>query len=122
MSKHLVRAAMALGIVALAFSFTGTVRAQDTSTSTNAPAATPKPKRHQFTGLVESVDAGSVIVKHDAESKTFKISDKTKFGTADKKEAAITDVKVGDKVTVYYVEDEGVLKAHKISVITGAAK
>jgi Cu/Ag efflux protein CusF len=124
MSRHLLRTAMALSIVAAALSFTGTVRAQDTSASTNAPAATPKPKRHQFTGVVEAISEkqGSVIVKKDAESKNFKIGEKTRFATGDKKEAAIGDVKVGDKVTVVYVEDEGVLKAHKISVITGAAK
>jgi hypothetical protein len=124
MSKHLLRAAMALGLVALAFSFTGTVQAQDTSTSTNAPAATPKPKSKQFTGIVESIDASSAIVKKDAESRTFKIGEKTHYSTADKPKgaAALTDIKVGDKVTVRYAEDDGVLKAHSIAVITGAAK
>jgi hypothetical protein len=107
MSKHLLRAAMTLGIVALALSFTGLVQAQGTSTNAPAPTAAPastKPKRQQWTGLVESIDAtaGSVVVKKGSESKTFKISDKTRYGTADKpKGAALTDIKVGDKVTVH---------------------
>jgi Cu/Ag efflux protein CusF len=105
---------MALGIAALALSFTEPVRAQDTST--NAPP--PKMKRHQFTGEVTAIDAkaGTVIVKKaGADSKTFKIGEKTKYSTADKKDAALADIKVGDKVTVSYTEDEGgVLTAHKI--------
>jgi len=126
MNRHLLRAATALGIAVLALSFTDTVRAQDSSTSSNAPAPTtapapkPKPTRHQYTGEVVSVDAkaGTVIVKKgDADSKTFKIVDKTKYSTADKpKDAAVTDIKVGDKVTVHYTEEDGVLMAHSIGV------
>jgi Cu/Ag efflux protein CusF len=111
MSKHLLRAAMALGIAAVAF--TASVRAQDT----NQPAAKPaKPARQQFTGTIESIDAKAetVIVKKGTTSKTFKIGEKTKYSTADKKEAAITDIKVGDKVKVAYTEENGVATAHKI--------
>ena len=111
MSKHLLRAAMAFSIAAVALSVAAPVRAED--------AAKPeKPKRHQFTGVIESVDAkaGSVIVKKDTESKTFKIVEKTKYSTTDKKEAALADIKVGDKVTVTYTEEGGVLTAHKIGV------
>jgi hypothetical protein len=128
MSKRLLRTAMALAIAALALSFTETVRAQDSSTSSNAPAPAPaptttpapKPKRQQYTGLVASIDAagGTVVIKKgDADSKTFKIGDKTRYGTADKpKGAALTDIKVGDKVTVHYTEEDGVLMAHSIGV------
>jgi Cu/Ag efflux protein CusF len=117
-----------MGIAALALSFTETVRAQDSSTSSNAPAPAPapattpapKPTRHQYTGEVASIDAagGTVIVKKGAsDSKTFKIVDKTKYSTADKpKDAALTDFKVGDKVTVHYTEENGVLTAHHIGV------
>jgi Cu/Ag efflux protein CusF len=116
MSRHLLRATMALGIAALALSFTAPARSED------QPA--PKPKRHQFTGIVESVDAkaGSVIVKKDAESKTFKLVEKTKYSTTEKKEAALADIKVGDKVTVAYSEEGGVLTAHKIGVPASVAK
>ena len=109
MSRHLLRTAMALGIAALAFSFAAPVRAED--------AAKPeKPKRHQFTGVIESIDAkaGTVIVKKDTESKTFKVGEKTKYSTLDKKEAALADIKVGDKVKVAYTEENGVAMAHKI--------
>ena len=115
MRKLLLRTAMALGVAALALSFTGLVQAQDT----NAPAKPPKPQRHQYTGEVASIDAkaGTVIVKKGAESKTFKISDKTRYGTADKtKGATLADIKVGDKVLVRYTEEDGVLTAHSIGV------
>jgi Cu/Ag efflux protein CusF len=110
MSKHLLRATMAMSIAAVAFAFTAPVRAQDGGTPP------PKPKRQQFTGLIESIDAKAetVIVKKDTTSKTFKIGEKTKYATADKKEAAITDIKVGDKVKVSYTEDNGVATAHRI--------
>lgn len=112
MSKHLLRAAMVLSIATVAF--TAPVRAQET----NPPSAKPaKPARQQFTGLIESIDAKAetAVVKKGTESKTFKIGEKTKYATADKKEATITDIKVGDKVTVYYTTDaSGTMMAHKI--------
>ena len=117
MRKLLLRTAMALGVAALALSFTGLVQAQ--GPSTNAPAPPPKPQRHQFTGEVASIDAkaGTVIVKKGAESKTFKISDKTRYNTVDKtKGATLADIKVGDKVLVRYTEEDGVLTAHSIGV------
>jgi hypothetical protein len=123
MSKHLLRTAMVLGITALALSFTGLVQAQ--GTSTNAPPPPPKPKRHQFTGLITTIDskAGTVIVKKEgAESKTFKIGEKTRYATLDKKDAAVTDIKVGDKVTVWYTEEDGVLTAHRIAPPASAKK
>lgn len=109
MSRHLLRTAMALGIAALAFSFAAPVRAED------APKP-EKPKRHQFTGVIESIDAkaGTLILKKDTESKTFKVGEKTKYSTLDKKEAALADIKVGDKVKVAYTEENGVATAHKI--------
>ncbi len=129
MSKRLMRTAMALGIAALALSFTGLVQAQGTSTATNAPAPAPapapaKPQRHQYTGDVTSIDAkaGTLIVKKGAESKTFKIGEKTKYTTEAKPKgsAAAADIKVGDKVTVHYADVDGVLTAH--SVIAQPAK
>ncbi len=115
MSKHLLRAAMALGIVAVAVAFTAPVRAEDTNAP--APAQAPaKPKRQAFTGLVESIDAkaGSLVVKKGTESKTFKIVEKTRYATADKKDATAADIKVGDKVKVGYTEEDGVATAHRI--------
>jgi hypothetical protein len=134
MSKRLLRAAMALSIVALALSFTGIVRAQDAATSSNPPAATPapapapapKPKRQQYTGEVTAIDAkaGTLIVKKGEESKTFKIGEKTKYSTADKPKgtAEVTDIKIGDKILVHYVDEDGVLVAHSIGVPKSAPK
>jgi Cu/Ag efflux protein CusF len=101
---------MAMSIAAVAIAFTTPAKAQDTAT------APPKPKRQQFTGTVESIDAktDTAVIKKGTESKTFKIGDKTKYATADKKEATITDIKVGDKVKVAYTEEGGVATAHKI--------
>jgi Cu/Ag efflux protein CusF len=119
MSRHLLRGAMAVGIAAVALSIAMPVRAADDTTP-----PPPKPKSHQWTGSVESIDskAGTVIVKKDTESKTFKIGEKTKYSTVDKKEAAVTDIKVGDKVTVRYTEADGVATALKIGVPASVAK
>ena len=126
MSKRLLRTAMVLGIATLALSFTGVIQAADTSTPSNAaapapaPAPAPKPKRQQYTGTVTAIDAkaGSLIVKKGEESKTFKIGEKTKYSTMEKPKgsAAVTDVKVGDKITVHYMDEDGVLVAHSIGV------
>jgi Cu/Ag efflux protein CusF len=85
-----------------------------------APAPAPKPKRQQYTGIVTAIDAkaGSLIIKKGEESKTFKIGEKTKYSTIEKPKgaAAVTDIKVGDKITVHYVDEDGVLVAHSIGV------
>jgi Cu/Ag efflux protein CusF len=123
MSRHLLRAAMALGIASLALSVAAPVRAADSNTPTTATA--PKPKAHSYTGDVTAIDAkaGTVIVKKEgAEGKTFKIDEKTRYATADKKDAALTDIKVGDKVLVSYTEEDGVLTAHKIGPPKSAKK
>jgi Cu/Ag efflux protein CusF len=125
MSRHLLRTAMALGVAALALSFTGFVQAADTSTPTTAAAPAPKPKPHQYTGDVTAIDAkaSTVIVKKEgAEAKTFKIGPKTRYSTAEKKDAMLEDIKVGDKVTVWYTEEDGVLTAHRIAPPRSAKK
>src|SRR5947207_2041516 len=119
MSKHLLRATMVLSIAAVAFAFTAPVRAQE-----GAATPPPKAKKQQFTGLIESIDAkaGTVVIKKGTESKSFKIGEKTRYATIDKKEAAITDIKVGDKVKVAYSEENGVATAHKIGTPDTAKK
>jgi Cu/Ag efflux protein CusF len=109
MSKYLLRSVMALSITAVALAFAAPVRGQET-------AKPEKPKKHQFTGVIESVDAaaGTVAVKQNQESKMFKVGAKTKYSTADKKDAAIGDLKAGEKVLVSYTEDGSTLTALKI--------
>jgi len=101
---------MVLSIAAVALAFTAPVRAEE---GTTPP---PKAKKQQFTGMVESIDAkaGTVVIKKGTESKSFKIGEKTKYATAEKKDAAIADIKVGDKVKVAYTEEGGVATAHRI--------
>src|SRR6266404_843112 len=48
---------------------------------------------------------GTAVIKKGMDSKNFKIGEKTKYATADKKDAAVTDIKVGDKVKVTYAEE-----------------
>ena len=118
MNKHLLRGAMAVGIAAIALSFAAPVRAADDTTPP------PKPKAHQWTGIVESIDskAETAIVKKDTESKTFKLTEKTRYSTVDKKDATASDIKVGDKVTVRYTETDGVATALRIGVPASVAK
>jgi Cu/Ag efflux protein CusF len=114
MSKYLMRAVAASSLIAVALAFTLPVQAQEST----APA---KPKPHHLTGAIESIDvkANTVTVKQTVkqkeESKTFKVSDQTKYSTAEKKTAALSDLKVGDKVTVSYTEESGALIAQKIA-------
>ncbi len=123
MSRHLLRTMAVAGVAAVALACALPARAQSNATP---PAATPpaapaekteKPKRHLFTGLIESIDtkANTVSVKHKEDVKIFSISDATKYSTEDKKDAALADFKVGEKVTVHYVEENGVLVAHRIT-------
>ncbi|MGA2603688.1 MAG: DUF5666 domain-containing protein [Verrucomicrobiia bacterium] len=93
------------------------VQAQNTPAISAASELVPK--RHQYTGEITSIDPkiGTIVVeKLAAESKTFKIGEKTKYSTVDKKDAVLADIKVGDKVTVHYTDEDGVLMAHSIGV------
>ena len=119
MSKHWFRAVTTLGIVAVALAFAAPARGEEPAAAKPEKAA-PK----HFTGVIQSADAtAGVVVKNNKDvSKTFKVSDKTKYSTADKKEAALADLKVGEKVTVAYTEDAGVLTAHKIGLPESAKK
>ncbi len=110
MSKHWFRAVTALSLAAVALALAAPVRGEE--------AVKPeKPKKHSFTGAIASVDssAGTVTVKKGDESKTFKAGDKTKCSTGDKKDAAIADLKAGDKVTVSYTGEGDVLTALRIA-------
>jgi Cu/Ag efflux protein CusF len=76
----------------------------------------------QFTGVVDSCDAACIKVKKGDDCKAFVVNDKTKVATADKKEAAIADIKAGDKVLVSYAEDGDKLVAKRICPPAAAGK
>lgn len=76
----------------------------------------------QFTGVVDSCDAACVKVKKGEESKMFSVTEKTKVVTADKKEAAIADLKAGDKVQISYAEDGDKAIAKRIMIVPAKKK
>ena len=96
--------------VAVALAFALPLRAEE--------AKTEKPKPHQFTGEITKVDAAakSITLKNSkGEEKTFTLSDKAKVSTKDKEAAELSDLKVGDKVTAHYTEQDGKMMASKIN-------
>jgi Cu/Ag efflux protein CusF len=115
MKKHMLRnMVVAASVAGLALAFLPSGRAQEKTTGNSAEKA----KRHElFTGTVESIDttAGTVTVKGTSETKTFKTDAKTELSSKDKKMAALSDLKAGEKVTVHYSEMGGTLSAHRIA-------
>jgi Cu/Ag efflux protein CusF len=110
MSKYLLRSVTTASLVAVALAFALPVRGQDEKAE-----KAEKPKKHQFTGMVESISADSVTIKNaKGETKAFKTGEKTRYSTMEKKEAMMSDIKTGDKVTVEYTETDGVNNAVKI--------
>ena len=75
-----------------------------------------KPKKHDFSGEITKIEAGSVTVKNKAgEDKVFSAGEKTKVHVPGKDAGELSDLKVGDKVTVAYSEDGAKNVAHKIT-------
>lgn len=111
MSKYLFRSAMAVSLAAVALAFALPARAEEKA------GAADKPKPSSFTGTIESMDAaaGTVKIKNKKEeSKTFSCDAACKYRTNDKKEAAMSDFKVGDKATAHYTDENGKLVCHKL--------
>jgi 3-dehydroquinate synthase class II len=111
--KSLIRITAVAAVVAAALAFTGTSFAAEKAA---------KAKTQSFTGNIESAAADSVVVKKGDESKTFSVNAETKVATATNKEAAIADLKVGDKVLVGFVEADGKLVAKKIGPAVAGKK
>ena len=103
--KSIMRITAMVSVVAVGLAFASTTFAADKP---------DKPKPHVFTGVVDSCDAGCIKIKKGDDCKMFVVTEKTKVVTADKPEAAIADIKAGDKVTVTFVEDGDKLIAKKI--------
>jgi Cu/Ag efflux protein CusF len=71
-----------------------------------------KPK--QYTGEITNIEGGSVTVKKKDEEKTFTTGEKFKVVVPGKDAGELSDLKVGDKVTVHYREQDGKNVASRI--------
>jgi hypothetical protein len=104
---------LSVATVAVALAFTLPSRAAD-------EAKPEKPKKHEYTGEIVSVDTGAKTVtvkKKDGDQKTFMLDEKVKVVTTEKEVAEIGDLKVSEKVKITYtIEDDGKLTAHKIGI------
>ena len=107
MTKFAVRSAALVGLAAVALWMAAPAHAAKDPNKPKAEALT-------VSGTIDAIDAtaGTLTVKTDTESKSFSTSPKCHVRTADKKEGAtLSDLKVGDKVTVHYHDKKGTLTA-----------
>ena len=110
MSKFVLRSVMAVGVAAVIAAFAQPVHAEGEKAE--------KPKKRNFTGEVVSVDAAksTITLKNKKnEEKTFTCSDKCKISVGEKETAALSDLKVGDKITASYTDEGGKLICTKMS-------
>jgi len=110
MSKYVLRSVLVGTLAALALAFSLPARGEEAEKA-------PKPSKHQYTGLIESVDAAAktvTIKKHEGTAKTFTCAEKCKLSTNDKAGAELSDFKVGEKVTAFYTEVDGKNMLHKL--------
>ena len=118
MSKSIVRAALVVALAGAVLGLTQTVQAQ-------AEKKADKAKSQQATGEITAVDvkANTVTIKHKTASMTFNVASDAKFGSGGENIALnLTNLKIGDKVTVHYTDDAGKLTAHKIGHVDISAK
>lgn len=112
MRKYLLPTMVAASLVAFAIVFVSPARAEEEKTGDSAK----KPRPKDYTGEVASVDAAAktITIKKKDETKTFSLAEDAKVSTADKKEAALADIKAGDKVHLKYREVDGKLVASRV--------
>ena len=101
------------------------------STSTDKPAATTATKTTSTTTkktTTHAMSAKGAVTAMDATAKTITVGDKT-FATTDTtkymahgKKAMMSDVKVGDTVSVSYTKDGDTMTATRVTVTKAAAK
>ncbi len=117
MIKAVIRSAFVIALAGAILCLAQTARAEEKKAE--------KPKPHESTGVIESVDAkaGTVTIKHKKESVTFTAAADIKFGHKGEKVAmTIADLKVGDRVTVHYTEEGDKKIAHKVSHVENKPK
>jgi Cu/Ag efflux protein CusF len=110
MSRYLARSVLIGAAAVLALAFSLPARGEETEKA-------PKPSKHQYTGLIESVDPASktvTIKKKEGDVKTFTCAAKCKLNAKDKESADLSDFKVGEKVVAFYTEEDGKNMLHKL--------
>jgi Cu/Ag efflux protein CusF len=113
MFKAVVRSAFAIALAGAVLGLTQTARAEGGKKA-------EKPKQHQATGEITAVDttANTVTIKHKTANMTFTLAPDVKYGSGGENvNLNITNLKVGDKVTIHYTEDSGKMTAHKIGKV-----
>ena len=104
MTRAMVRSALAIALVGAILGLAQTAVAGEA--------------KKEVTGKITAVDqTGSTFtLKHKKESMTFTVPDKAKFGSAGRNlNLNVSNLTVGDRVTVHYSDQGGKLVAHKIS-------
>jgi Cu/Ag efflux protein CusF len=113
--KALVRFAAILGIAA----FTTTLAlAADQAPKAEKADKPAKAKALAVSGKIEAIDAQAGTLTIDG--KTVKVDQATKIATAANPKAAIADLKVGDEVSVKYVDQAGTLMAKSVGPVAAA--
>jgi Cu/Ag efflux protein CusF len=110
MSRSVARSVFIAAVAALALAFSQPARGEETEKA-------PKPSKHQYTGLIESVDASArtvTIKKKEGDVKTFTCAEKCKLSMKNKEGAELSDFKVGEKVVAFYTEEGGKNMLHKL--------
>ena len=110
MSKYVVRSVLVATAAVLALAFSLPARGEETEKA-------PKPSKHQYTGLIESVDTAAktvTIKKKEGDVKSFACAEKCKFNMNDKESAELSDFKAGEKVVAFYTEEDGKNMLHKL--------
>ena len=110
MSRQVARGVFVASAVVLALAFGLPARGEETEKA-------PKPSKHQYTGLIESVDTTAktvTIKKKEGDVKSFACAEKCRFNSKDKEGATLSDFKVGEKVVAFYTEEGGKNMLHKL--------
>jgi ribosomal protein S1 len=108
-------------VVLFAFAITSVSLAVEEKKAPVEPITAEKPKVKQITGEVKAVDAKAmtITVTKKMKDKVIEtiatITDKTKI-VMGKEKKMLADVKVGDKVTLKYVEADGKNTAKSIAI------
>jgi len=111
MSRYVARSVFVAAAAVLALMFSLPARGEETEKA-------PKPSKHQYTGLIESVDLAAKTVtirKKEGDSKTFTCAQKCKLSAKDKAAAELSDFPIGEKVTAVYTEEDGKNLLHKMT-------